>query len=186
MQPLTLGGKHNKTNILESTANQNVMILYHITPISSSTSHSQILCLAKEMTHLAKLHHCLLINPRNYLLLAASFSRLKRKKKKTERNSTQAPASKSQSTCRAFHTARTSWTQPCSVSMIKWSGWHKTCSSLGKEEAGWECNPASNSEHFRDWISASAPQLNNILRNPKSTSAVPVLDVSRLFQVWHG
>lgn len=82
MQPLTLGRKHNKTNILEATANQNVMILYHITPISSSTSHSQILCLAKEMTHLAKLHHCLLINPRNYLLLAASFSRLKRKKKR--------------------------------------------------------------------------------------------------------
>lgn len=85
MRPVTLGRKHNKTNILEATANQNTMILHHITPVSSSTSHSQILCFAKGMTHLAKLQYWLLIYLQNYLLLATSFSRLDKKKKKRKR-----------------------------------------------------------------------------------------------------
>lgn len=84
MRPVTLGRKHNKTNILEATANQNIMILYHITPISSSTSHSQILLFAKGITHLAKLQYCLLIYPQNYWLFATSFSRLKKKKREKQ------------------------------------------------------------------------------------------------------
>lgn len=145
MRPVTLGKKHNKTNISEVIANQNITIYKSTTPISSSTSHSQILRFAKGMTHFAKLEYCFFIYlPTELATVSSIFFQTKTWNELNSNIWIQIP----QHTQSSSH----SWDLLNPVLLGKHPSlgeqvWRKTRSLPGEREPAWEGDPAPSSKH---------------------------------------